>query len=111
MSNEYISGEYWKAAIAFGGSWETYKKHKRAIADCEVDIVDHYAEHGSLEGLKIRGVGQWAITGILEPVLREGAEEFREDAQAGRDASLSWKVSSKGTISGKVSKRHTRWKD
>jgi hypothetical protein len=111
MSNEHLSEEYWRAAIARGGDWATYKKHKAAIAACETDLGAHYDEHGSLREVELPGMGQWAIKEILEPVLRHGADEVLEEGQSGRDAELSWKVFSRRTTSGKVPKRNTRWKD
>ncbi len=73
-SNKSLAEQYFGAALQYANDFSTYRTQKRLIEGSEIDIALFYAEHKSLDGLKIRGIGS-KTKHILEIILKYGEDD------------------------------------
>ncbi|HLC64673.1 MAG TPA: hypothetical protein VJI46_00955 [Candidatus Nanoarchaeia archaeon] len=79
-TNKELAQDYFSVVAQYSQDLWTYGFQKRKIAGLDIDLPAFYREHGSLDELKVKGIGK-KTKGILELILEKGVEEAKKLVQ------------------------------
>ena len=75
-TNQELARDYFSVVAQYAWDLEPCHRQKKVIVGSNVDLSSFYQEHGSLNELRVKGIGT-KTKEILELLLEKGVEEAR----------------------------------